>query len=98
MASEHRCAWVHEFPHQADTAELETAAVLSLGMNRCGGGPLQNSIAGDGQLARQLCGNAVRTADVSSGPACDSHLPKNKVDFAQRIERFLARHLQGPAR
>ena len=26
------------------------------------------------------------------------HLLENKVDFAQRIERFLARHLQGPAR
>ncbi len=26
------------------------------------------------------------------------HLLKNKVDFAQRIERFLDRHLKGPDR
>jgi hypothetical protein len=34
MASEHRGAWVHGIPRHADTAELETAAILSLGMNR----------------------------------------------------------------
>jgi hypothetical protein len=67
MARGHRGESVPAIARQAATAELETAAILSLGMNRRGGGPLRNPLAGGVQLARQLCGNDIRTADVSSG-------------------------------